>query len=124
MGIPGTVRAGGRGEAPGGTSRESASGESARLRLVTDAPQIRATPAPGAIKIRGLWHEYGSKIVLEAVNLDIAPKTFCSITGPSGCGKSTFLRILLGQTRPTRGQILLDGAALPAEPGPDRGVVF
>ena len=31
---------------------------------------------------------------------------------------------VLGQERPTRGGILLDGEPLPAEPGPDRGVVF
>jgi NitT/TauT family transport system ATP-binding protein len=88
----------------------------------------RASPDPvstsGTIKVRGLWHEYGSKIVLESVNLDIAAKSFCSITGPSGCGKSTFLRILLGQQAPTRGHVYLDGQPLPSEPGPDRGVVF
>jgi NitT/TauT family transport system ATP-binding protein len=87
-----------------------------------------STPGPagraGSIGVRGLWHEYGSKIVLENVNLEIASGTFCSITGPSGCGKSTFLRILLGQQRPTRGAVLLDGEPLANEPGPDRGVVF
>jgi NitT/TauT family transport system ATP-binding protein len=76
------------------------------------------------ISIRNLWHEYGSKIVLESINLEIAPKTFCSVTGPSGCGKSTFLRILLGQQSASRGTVLLDGEPLSAEPGPDRGVVF
>jgi NitT/TauT family transport system ATP-binding protein len=34
------------------------------------------------------------------------------------------LRLILGQERPTRGTIRIDGAALPGEPGPDRGVVF
>ncbi|WP_103223625.1 ATP-binding cassette domain-containing protein [Roseibium marinum] len=62
--------------------------------------------------------------VLERVNLDVAPGTFCTIVGASGCGKSTFLRMLLSQEHPTRGQILLDGKPLPAEPTPDRGIVF
>jgi len=85
---------------------------------------IAGKSATGTISVRNLWHEYGSKIVLERVSLDVAPGSFVSITGPSGCGKSTFLRILLGQQRPSRGQILLDGAPLAPEPGPDRGVVF
>ena len=33
-------------------------------------------------------------------------------------------RLLLSQERATRGEILLDGEALPEEPTPDRGIVF
>ena len=76
------------------------------------------------IVVRDLWKEYGSQVVLERLNLEIADAAFVSLVGPSGCGKSTFLRILLGQERATRGAILLDGEPLPREPGPDRGVVF
>ena len=77
-----------------------------------------------AISVRDVWVEYGDQIVLERINLEIASGAFVSIVGPSGCGKSTFLRLILGQERPTRGTILLDGEPLPDEPGPDRGVVF
>lgn len=76
------------------------------------------------LSFRNVWVEYGAKIVLEKVALDIAEGDFVSIVGPSGAGKSTFLRLVTGQERPTRGRILLDGAPLTAEPGPDRGVVF
>jgi len=44
--------------------------------------------------------------------------------GASGCGKSTFLRLLLGQERPSKGRVLLDGLPLAAEPDASRGVVF
>jgi len=71
-----------------------------------------------------VWLEYGDKIVLERVNLAIAEHSFVSIVGPSGAGKSSFLRLALGQEAPTKGRILLDGKILPAECGPDRGVVF
>jgi NitT/TauT family transport system ATP-binding protein len=77
-----------------------------------------------AISIRNVWVEYGDYIVLERVDLDIASGAFVSVVGPSGCGKSTFLRLILGQERPTRGTLLLDGAPMPGEPGPDRGIVF
>ena len=77
-----------------------------------------------ALTVRNLWVEYGDQVVLERINLEIAAGSFVSIVGPSGCGKSTFLRLILGQERATRGTILLDGAPLPGEPGPDRGIVF
>lgn len=76
------------------------------------------------LSLRDVWVEYGDKIVLEKVSLDIAPGSFVSIVGPSGAGKSTFLRLIIGQEAPTRGRILLDGAPLAPEPGPERGVVF
>jgi len=76
------------------------------------------------IAIRNLWKEYGDQVVLERINLQVAAGEFCTIVGASGCGKTTFLRLLLGEEAPSRGQILLDGRPLPAEPGPDRGIVF
>ena len=77
-----------------------------------------------SLEIRNLWKEYGPQIVLENISLTIAPRAFVALVGPSGCGKTTFLRLLLGQEVPTRGEILLDGQPLPREPGPDRGVVY
>ncbi len=77
-----------------------------------------------ALTIQNLWKEYGDQVVLESVSLTIAPRAFVALVGPSGCGKTTFLRMLLGQERPTRGSILMDGDPLPPEPGPDRGVVY
>jgi NitT/TauT family transport system ATP-binding protein len=76
------------------------------------------------LSLRGVWVEYGDKIVLEKVDLDVESGSFVSIIGPSGAGKSSLLRVILGQEVPTRGAILLDGAPLAPECGPDRGVVF
>ena len=76
------------------------------------------------LSFREVWVEYGDKIVLEKVTLDISEGAFVSIVGPSGAGKSTFLRLVLGQEAPTRGRVYLDDEPLRAEPGPDRGVVF
>jgi NitT/TauT family transport system ATP-binding protein len=77
-----------------------------------------------ALSFRDVWVEYGDQVVLERLNLDIAAGAFVSIVGPSGAGKSTFLRLVLGQERPTRGTITIDGRPLPPEPRPDRGIVF
>ncbi len=76
------------------------------------------------VEVRDLGMSYGDQLVLERVNLTIRSGAFCTIVGASGCGKSTFLRLLLAQERPTRGQILIDGEPMPEEPGPDRGIVF
>ena len=76
------------------------------------------------LSFRDVWVEYGDKVVLEKETLEVAEGAFVSIVGPSGAGKSTFLRLTLGQEAPTRGEVLLDGAPLRPEPGPDRGVVF
>ena len=76
------------------------------------------------LAFENVWLEYGDKVVLERVDVGVAEGSFVSIVGPSGAGKSSFLRLALGQEAPTRGRILLDGALLTPECGPDRGVVF
>jgi NitT/TauT family transport system ATP-binding protein len=77
-----------------------------------------------AIRFDNVWKEYGDHIVLERISLDVASRAFIALVGPSGCGKTTFLRMLLGEEQPTRGQILVDGVPLKPEPDADRGVVF
>ncbi|MFO8005247.1 ATP-binding cassette domain-containing protein [Thioalkalivibrio sp.] len=76
------------------------------------------------VALKNVWKNYGRDIVLERVNLHVKSGEFVTIVGASGCGKTTFLRMLLGEETPSRGELLMDGVPMPAEPGPDRGVVF
>jgi NitT/TauT family transport system ATP-binding protein len=76
------------------------------------------------ISVRNVWQEYDKQPVLEGLNLSVEEGEFCTLVGASGCGKSTFLRLLLGQEVPSRGQIHLDGKPLIGEPNASRGVVF
>lgn len=71
-----------------------------------------------------VWKEYGDRVVLERIDIEIAPRSFVALVGPSGCGKTTFLRMLLGDEVPTSGRILIDDTPLKPEPDRDRGVVF
>ena len=76
------------------------------------------------VTVRDLFMTYGRWPILERVSLDVSEGEFISIVGASGCGKSTFLRLLLAQERPTRGEIRIADAPPAVEPGRDRGVVF
>jgi len=46
------------------------------------------------------------------VNLSLSKGEVVALIGPSGSGKSTILRVLMGLTAPTGGQVLIDGAAV------------
>jgi len=76
------------------------------------------------VTVSDLFMDYDRTPVLERVNLEVASGAFCAIVGASGCGKSTFLRLLLSQEQPSRGEIRIDGMAVAPEPTPDRGIVF
>ncbi|MEL6196803.1 MAG: ABC transporter ATP-binding protein [Pseudomonadota bacterium] len=76
------------------------------------------------VAVRGIFQSYHGRPILERVDLDVDEGAFVSIVGASGCGKSTFLRLLLAQEQPTRGEIRIAGQPPAAEPGRDRGVVF
>lgn len=76
------------------------------------------------LQIENLCKAYGGTVVLDGIDLDLASGAFCTIVGASGCGKSTLLKLLLGQEAPTSGRLILDGAPLPAEPSPERGIVY
>ncbi|WP_152206309.1 ABC transporter ATP-binding protein [Marinobacter changyiensis] len=76
------------------------------------------------IELKNLWKEYGSEVVLERLNARVEAGEFITIVGASGCGKTTFLKMLLGTENPTRGELLLDGKAIPEEPDATRGIVF
>jgi NitT/TauT family transport system ATP-binding protein len=79
------------------------------------------------LRVRGLSKRFRSHGVettaLENIHLEILDKEFATLLGPSGCGKSTLLRILAGLTRPSEGQVLLNGKRIKG-PGRDRGMVF
>jgi sulfonate transport system ATP-binding protein len=59
--------------------------------------------------VRGLSRAFGSRQVLDGVDLDIAPGEFVAMLGVSGTGKSTLLRALAGLDREVTGELSVPG---------------
>ncbi|WP_059102560.1 metal ABC transporter ATP-binding protein [Shouchella shacheensis] len=53
--------------------------------------------------------QYGKRVVLADVSLQIERGSFVGLVGPNGSGKSTLVRLLLGLLRPDSGQVQLFG---------------
>ena len=54
----------------------------------------------------------GSVPALDGVSVEVEKGEFVFIVGPSGSGKSTFIRLLLKEEEPTKGQIFVAGKRL------------
>ena len=61
------------------------------------------------IQIRNLKKAFGSKIVLDGIDLDIQSGESFVVIGGSGTGKSVLIKCILGLISPDSGQILIDG---------------
>lgn len=77
---------------------------------VTDAAVGAAVEARGLSKI--VQDATGSLVILDDINLTIAPGETVAIVGASGSGKSTLLGLLAGLDVPTRGTVRLFGDEL------------
>jgi len=61
------------------------------------------------IEARNLGVEVPGRRLLDRVSLTVFPTEFVGLMGPSGAGKTTLMNALNGYTRPTSGQVLLNG---------------
>ena len=71
------------------------------------------------ISIRNVTKTFGAVRAVNDVSFDIQANEFFALLGPSGCGKTTLLRMIAGFTRPSAGQILIDGKDMVEVP-PDK----
>jgi len=74
--------------------------------MAADNDSSRPTPV---IEIRDLVAHYGSRRILDQINLTVNAGEIMIIMGGSGSGKSTLLRHLLGLNVPTSGSVKLLG---------------
>jgi ATP-binding cassette, subfamily B, bacterial MsbA len=85
-----------------------------------------AARANGAIELNDVWVRYAPReneaagnehdhhIALRGINLSVSPGEVLAFVGPSGSGKTTLVNLLPRFVEPERGDIRLDGVALPS----------
>ena len=88
--------------------------------------QEKAAPAEAerpAIAVSGLRRDYGDRAALDGVGFELAAGETMVVLGPNGAGKTTLLRILATLLRPSGGEVLVLGCALPKEAWKLRGKI-
>jgi len=65
--------------------------------------------------VKNLSVNYGAIRALKKANLDVYAGEIVAVIGANGAGKSTLMNAIMGDVQRAGGQILLDGAPLPAK---------
>lgn len=79
--------------------------------------EAMAAPAKAdvpVVQMQGITAAYGPVTVLEDVSFTVSKGRTVAVVGESGSGKSTAARVITGLLPPLKGQVLLNGVALPA----------
>ncbi|MFD9076576.1 ABC transporter ATP-binding protein, partial [Streptomyces lasiicapitis] len=74
------------------------------------------TGASKGINALGLRKSYGEKVVLDGVDLQVAPGTIFALLGPNGAGKTTSVQILSTLISADEGQATVAGHSLEQDP--------
>ena len=61
------------------------------------------------IECRELTKNFGSKVALDRVELNIGRGKVVGLLGPNGSGKTTLIKLMNGLITPTCGEVLIDG---------------
>jgi branched-chain amino acid transport system ATP-binding protein len=64
------------------------------------------------LAVRDLHKEFGGIVAVDGVSFEVRQGEILGVIGPNGSGKSTLFNCILGQIRPTRGNVFLDGHAV------------
>ena len=68
------------------------------------------------LRARGIRQQFGERVVLDGVDLDVPSGRVIGLLGPNGAGKTTLMRILFGVIEPDAGEVTWeDRAATPED---------
>jgi ABC-2 type transport system ATP-binding protein len=73
---------------------------------------VAAEHADTPLYVRGLRKEYGKFVAVESIDFTVERGQVVGMLGPNGAGKTTSLRVLMGMTQATAGEILIFGHRL------------
>jgi ABC-2 type transport system ATP-binding protein len=74
------------------------------------------------IKVEGLTRKYGSFTAVDDVSFTCQPGRVTGFLGPNGAGKTTTMRVMVGLTPPTKGEVTIGGLRYHDIPNPGRHV--
>ena len=75
------------------------------------------------IKVEGLVKQFGTRIVLDHLNLHVDTGEVFGLLGPNGAGKTTTIRILTMLTQPTAGTVMINGWRVPEDASAVKSVI-
>jgi cell division transport system ATP-binding protein len=82
-----------------------------------EAPLASNPSPPAVVELRDATVVYpGGNVGLDGVSLAVERGEFAFLVGATGCGKSTFIRLLMREVDPARGQVLVAGHDIGAMP--------
>ncbi|CAG2153126.1 ABC transporter ATP-binding protein [Cupriavidus numazuensis] len=67
------------------------------------------------LEVRSISKDYGGVHALSDVSFQVEDSEFHSVIGPNGAGKSTLINVLSGLTRPSSGEVSLNGSVISAK---------
>jgi ABC-2 type transport system ATP-binding protein len=80
-------------------------------------------PTQYAVLTRGLIRTFDQKVAVNNLNLAVRPGEFFGFLGPNGAGKSTTIKMLVGQLRPSAGEIWVSGIDVWRDPLRTRSLI-
>ena len=74
-----------------------------------------ASESRPVLQARALVKRYGAQVVVDGVDLKVYEGECFGLLGPNGAGKTTTLRMVLGLTPPTAGELEVLGLPIPRQ---------
>jgi ABC-2 type transport system ATP-binding protein len=88
-------------------------GRSGRPKLSGMTSQASVAPA---IRVEGLTKRYGRRAVVDDLSFTVRPGAVTGFFGPNGAGKTTAMKVIVGLSRPSAGNVSVRGVSVRGVP--------